>query len=135
MPFRKLVAGLLAALFALSWSTAVLAQSFYATPSAPVNIAATATTQIIAGVPGARIYVIGFLLYASGTLNVTIEYGTGSGCSSPVVLAGPLDFTAQGGAAPGGFNATMFYAPAGQSICLVTSANPQLGGFLSYWQY
>lgn len=103
--------------------------------SAKVNVATAATTQLVAAVAGARILVAQVALVAGGADDVTLEYGSGSSCSTgTTALSGQMNLGAGGVVEIGDGAALVAQVPAGDALCIVTSAAVQLGGLVTYVQ-
>ena len=82
------------------------------------------------------IYVTSFNFIAGGTGNVTLEYGTGSNCGTgTTALTGAYPLTAQNGIANGNGLGAVLKVPAGNALCILTSAAVQVSGSLSYQQF
>jgi hypothetical protein len=104
--------------------------------SVAINISNIGPTQLVPAVSGKAIYVTEWNALASGTTNVTFEYGTGTNCGTGTqALTGAYAFTAQTGAAPGGGLGPILIVPAGNALCAVSSAAVQVSGSLSYTQF
>lgn len=104
--------------------------------SAPVNISTATTTQIVGLVSGKKIYVLNYALIAGAADNVTFEYGTGTNCATgTTALSGALPIAANGGATDGGGLGPILIVPAGNALCILTSAAVQLSGHLAYTQF
>lgn len=107
-----------------------------ATDTVAVNMSTATTTQIVALSSGQKIYVSGGAIVSSGTNTITLKYGTGANCGTGTTsLTGPMAFTAQTGVGfNSGFGASVV-VPAGNALCITTSAAVQLSGWMSYAQY
>ena len=132
---------LLAASVALALSNALSASAATFDPSGasysvPINISTATTTQLVPLSGTTFIYVTSFTVIAGGTGNLTFEYGTGTNCGTgTTALTGAYPFVANGGIAMGTGNGMVLKVPAGNALCVVTSAAVQMSGSLSYQQY
>jgi len=84
----------------------------------------TTTTQMIA-LSGTKVtYVTSLHFMASGAVNVTLKYGTGTNCGTgTTTLDGPFPLAAQAGMAIGSGTGAILIVPAGQELCVTTDAN------------
>jgi hypothetical protein len=102
-----------------------------ATP-AFINLAlpATTTTQIIALSGSTKTYITSLKMMASGAVNLTLKYGTGSNCGTGTnTLEGPYPLAAQAGVAAGAGTGAVIIVPAAQAVCVTTDAS--VSGFVS----
>lgn len=107
-----------------------------ATPTIPINISSATTTQIVPLSGSTSIYVTSLDFISGGIDNVTFEYGTGSNCATgTTTLTGAYPLTAQAGEARGNGGGTILFVPSGNALCILTSANVQLSGSLTYKQF
>ena len=104
---------------------------------AAINISTATTTQLVAPAAGKTIYVTGMTMMAAATDNVTLEYGTGTNCGSgTTVISGAMPLLTGSGFAQGDGVAPIFPPiPASNALCVVTSANVQLSGWLTAAQF
>ncbi len=107
------------------------------TPSSvAINVSTATTTQLVAISGSTKIYVTSFDVVAGGTGNITFVYGTGSSCGTGTTsLTGAYNLTAQSGIAKGSGVAAVLVTPAGQALCVTTSAAVQMSGSISYQQF
>ena len=107
------------------------------TPSSvAINVSTATTTQLVAISGSTKIYVTSFDVIAGGTGNITFEYGTGSNCGTgTTALTGAYNLTAQAGIAKGNGVGAILIVPAGNALCVLTSAAVQMSGSLSYQQF
>lgn len=109
--------------------------SIMADKSVPVNVTTATDTQLVALSAGKAIYVTAYDFIVGGADNVTLEYGTGTNCATgQTALTGPYPFAANGGEARGDGNGPLLFVPAGNALCVKTSAAQQLSGSLAYTQ-
>jgi hypothetical protein len=112
------------------------------TPKA-INISTATTTLIVTGVSGRQVRISSWDLIAAGADNVAWIEGTGATCGTGTAgmaggttAASGYNFAANGGMAKGsGLGTVLQTATAGDSVCIVTSANVQLSGSLMYAIY
>jgi hypothetical protein len=111
-------------------------QDFSTSASAPINVSTATTTQLVALSGSTKVYVTSFDVIAGGTGNITFEYGTGSACGTgTTVLTGAYNLTAQAGISKGSGIGPVLVVPAGNALCVLTSAAVQMSGSVSYQQY
>lgn len=104
--------------------------------SVPINVSTATTTQLVALSGSTAIYVTSLDVVAGGTGNITFEYGTGTACATgTTVLTGAYNLTAQAGLAKGSGIGTVLKVPAGNALCVLTSAAVQMSGSVSYQQF
>jgi hypothetical protein len=104
--------------------------------SAAINVSTATTTQLVALSSGKKIYVTSFDVVAGGTGNITFEYGTGSNCGTgTTILTGAYNLTAQSGLSKGSGLGPVLVVPAGNALCVLTTAAVQMSGSISYTQY
>lgn len=104
--------------------------------SAAINVSTATTTQLVALSAGKKIYVTSFDVIAGGTGNITFEYGTGTNCGTgTTALTGAYNLTAQNGISKGNGIGPVLVVPAGDALCVLTSAAVQMSGSLSYTQF
>jgi hypothetical protein len=104
--------------------------------SQPINVSTATDTQIVPLSGSTVIYVTSFDVVAGGTGNITFEYGTGSNCATgKTALTGAYPLTAQAGIAKGSGVGTILKVPAGNALCVLTSAAVQMSGSVSYIQF
>lgn len=124
----------------LGLATAALAQQpAYSPPSTTAQIAiagtVAASTRIVTGVSGKRIYVTALALIPVPTSVVTFTYGTGTNCATnPVAITGDMTFSAGQTLSLGVGAGAVFALPAGVDLC-VTIATAAAPGSLAYAQY
>jgi len=108
-----------------------------ATPaSVAINVSTATTTQLVALSGTTKIYVTSFDVIAGGTGNITFVYGTGSNCGTGTTsLTGAYNLTAQAGIAKGNGVGAVLVVPAGNALCVTTSAAVQMSGSVSYQQF
>lgn len=107
-----------------------------ASASAPINVSTATTTQIVALSGSTKIYVTSFDVIAGGTGNITFVYGTGTNCGTgQTALTGAYNLTAQAGIAKGSGIGPVLVVPAGNALCVLTSAAVQMSGSVSYTQF
>lgn len=104
--------------------------------SVAINVSTATTTQLVALSGSTVIYVTSYDVIAGGTGNITFVYGTGSNCGTGTTsLTGAYPLTAQAGIAKGSGIGTILKVPAGNALCVTTSAAVQMSGSVSYQQF
>lgn len=107
-----------------------------ASASVPINVSTATTTQLVALSGSTLIRVTSFDVIAGGTGNITFVYGTGTNCGTGTTpLTGAYPLTAQAGIAKGSGLGPVLVVPAGNALCVTTSAAVQMSGSVSYTQY
>jgi hypothetical protein len=102
----------------------------------PINVSSATTTQIVGLSGGAKIYVTGLAVIAGGTGNITFVYGTGTNCGTGTTpLSGAFPLIANSGLTLGSGLGAVLMVPAGQALCVTTSAAVQMSGMVTYAQY
>ena len=107
------------------------------TPSSvAINVSTATTTQLVALSGSTKIYVTSYDVIAAGTGNITFEYGTGTACATgTTALTGAYNLTAQAGIAKGSGIGAVLVVPAGNALCVLTSAGVQMSGSVSFQQF
>lgn len=101
-----------------------------------VNVSTATTTQLVALSGSTQIYVTGLAVVAGGTGNITLVYGTGSSCGTGTTsLSGAIPLIANAGFTLGSGLGAVLVVPAGQALCITTSAAVQMSGFVTYTQF
>jgi hypothetical protein len=109
---------------------------FGASNSAKISVAAATTTEILALVTNARIYVTSWDVMAAGTNNVKLVYGTGTNCGTGTTdLTGAYPLIAQAGISKGNGVGAILFIPISNALCITTSGSGQVSGSFSYVQY
>ena len=104
--------------------------------SVPISISTATTTQLVAAISSKAIYVTNFNIVAAGTGNIQFVYGTGSACGTGTTnLTGAYNLTAQVGLVAGIGNGAILVVPAGNALCVTTSAAVGMYGSLAYAQF
>jgi hypothetical protein len=106
------------------------------TNTAPINVSATATTQIIAPTGANRPIYITHIHYVTGAAdNVQWEWSLVAGCSSGnTTLGGTENLGTNSVVSMGSGLGPVMIIPAGAYLCLVTSTSAQVGGWVAYQQ-
>jgi hypothetical protein len=100
-----------------------------------INVSTATTTRLVALSGTTKTYVTHLNVISGGTGNITFVYGTGATCGTGTTsLSGAYNLTAQAGLSAGAGVAPVMVVPAGQSLCVTTSAAVQMSGFLTYVQ-
>jgi hypothetical protein len=101
-----------------------------------INVSTATTTQLVALSGTTKIYVTGLTVVAGGTGNITFVYGTGSACGTGTTsLSGAIPLIANAGLSLGSGLGAVLMVPAGQALCITTSAAVQMSGFVTYAQF
>lgn len=107
-----------------------------ANASVAINVSTATTTQLVALSGSTKIYVTSFDVISGGTGNITFVYGTGSNCGTGTTsLTGSYNLIAQAGIAKGNGLGPVLVVPAGNALCVTTSAAVQMSGSVSYTQF
>lgn len=107
-----------------------------ANASAAISVSTATTTQLVALSASAVIHVTSFDVIAAGTGNIKFVYGTGSSCGTGTTdLTGNYNLTAQAGIAKGSGIGPVLVVPAGNALCVTTSAAVGMYGSVSYTQF
>lgn len=107
-----------------------------ASASAAINVSTATTTQLVALSGTTKVYVTSFDVIAGGTGNITFVYGTGAACGTGTTsLTGAYNLTAQAGIAKGNGLGPVLVVPAGNALCVTTSAAVQMSGSVAYTQF
>jgi hypothetical protein len=135
--FKKLLLG---AALAIGLGSAAFAQPAQVIGAASstnnINITTAVTTQIITGSTVRATDITAIYAYVSGADNLTLEYGSGSLCGTgTVVLEGPLTFGAAAAYTRGNGQGSVFVIPAGNNVCLITSAAVPVGGSVNFNEF
>jgi hypothetical protein len=95
------------------------------------------STQLVAADPnGASVYVCGYAFLASGTVNVELDYGTGTACATGTKKIIPAyQFTAQTGMSDQSPIFRGLYAPSGTALCIKTSGGVAVQAVVYYAQF
>ena len=104
--------------------------------STPINVSTATTTQLVALSSGKAISITHWDVVVAAADNVTLEYGTGTNCGTgTTALTGAYNFGANGGRAGGTGLGPILFVPAGDALCILTSAAAQASGVVSYTQF
>lgn len=134
----KCLPALLALLVTCLYSSAV-AQTSVIVPATTTTISVTGTvaasTQIIAGITGQRIYITNISLTPVATSVVTLTSGTGTNCGTGTTsLTGAQTFTTGQTYRVGTGNGAVLVTAAGHSLC-ITIATAVAPGSIAYAQF
>jgi hypothetical protein len=94
--------------------------------SATVNASSNGANTVIAAAPGKVIRVLSYVLVCAGAVSCTWESDGGT------ILAGPMPFAANGGAAPPKDQDGHFDTLSGEGLVLFLSSGVQVGGHVKY---
>lgn len=110
-----------------------------ATSSVAISVSTATTTKLVAALNAkATTWITGYQLWAGGTGNATLVYGTTTttACDTgQTALTGIFNMTAQTHLEYGAGLGPILVPPPGNDICLVTSAAVQISGSLAYSQF
>ena len=110
--------------------------------SSPIEVNATAATQIVAASASKKIYICSITIVAAGASTVSLLTGTGTNCGTATAAvmgsttaANGMSFSASGGIVAGNGSSTVTYANvAGAELCTLQTAAVYLSGYVSYIQ-
>ena len=132
----KTVPAFCLALCLLSLASSVAAQAPHCEQTATVDVAAAATTQIVALLGGQRIYVCGWhvnVIGAAGPPTIKFVHGTGTACATGIADLTPVHSgsTTAGDIVQwtfGGPDGAVIRTSVGSALCVTsTSTSPQRG--------
>ncbi len=106
--------------------------------SAAVYDASTSgSTQLVAaGLNGEAIYVCGYTFFSAGTVNVELDYGTGSACATGTKKIVPAyEFTAQTGISDQSPIFRGLAAPSGNALCIKVSGSVAVQAIVYFAQF
>lgn len=111
-------------------------REFTCPSSAVVNVAAAATTQLVALAASQIIRVCSFVITGdTAATTATFVYGTGANCGTgQVALTGAMRMVDEGSLAISGANGSLFRTAASNALCL-TAATGAVTGFVTYAIY
>lgn len=94
------------------------------------------STQLVALSSGKKVYICGYSLFAAGTVNVELDYGTGTACAtSPTKIVPAYQLTTQTGFS----DQSPFYrglsTAASNALCIKTSAGVAVQAIVYYTQF
>jgi hypothetical protein len=123
-------------------SSLVFAPAFAQTGAIPnqsvaISVATGTTTQlVVAPIASQAIHVTQFNLFAAGTGNASLEYGTGSTCGTgTTALTGVYTMTAGTNTSVGDGSGVVLNVPPGNAVCILTTASVLIAGSLSWEQF
>jgi hypothetical protein len=107
-----------------------------ASATAAINVSTATTTQLVALSSGQVIHVTAASVIAGGTGNITFVYGTGTNCGTGTTsLTGAYPLIANAGLSIGSGLGPVLVVPAGNALCVTTSAAVQMSGHVAYTQF
>lgn len=107
-----------------------------ANATAAINVSTATTTQLVALSSGQVIHVTAASVVAGGTGNITFVYGTGTNCGTGTTsITGAYPLIANAGLSIGSGLGPVFVVPAGNALCVTTSAAVQMSGHVAYTQF
>jgi hypothetical protein len=110
----------------------VRAQSGRTSASAAIAVSTATTTRLIVGQTGLAVLITHWDVIASGTGTIKLVYGTGATCGTGQVdITGAYSLVAQAGISKG-TGLPLYFVPAGNSVCVTTSAAVGMQGSIGY---
>lgn len=107
-----------------------------ANATAAINVSTATTTQLVALSSGQVIHVTAASVISAGTGNITFVYGTGTNCGTGTTsITGAYPLIANSGLSIGSGLGPVFVVPAGNALCVTTSAAVQMSGHVAYTQF
>lgn len=107
-----------------------------ANATAAINVSTATTTQLVALSSGQVIHVTAASVISAGTGNITFVYGTGTACGTGTTsITGAYPLIANSGLSIGSGLGPVFVVPAGNALCVTTSAAVQMSGHVAYTQF
>lgn len=108
-------------------------------PSTQQQISVTGTvaasTKIISGIAGLRIYVTAIALVPVATSVVTLTYGTGTNCGTgTTAISGVMTFAAGQVLTLGDGYGAVYVIPTGNDVCITIATQPAPGS-IAYGQF
>jgi hypothetical protein len=104
--------------------------------SAIYDASTSGSTQLVALQSSQTIYICGYTIMASGTVNVNLRYGTGSNCAtSPSNIVPAFQLTAQTGAVDGSAFYRGLKTAASNALCINTSGAVAVQAIVYYTQF
>lgn len=105
-----------------------------------INVSTATTTLLVTGVASRQVRIGAMVLITAGADNIAFIEGTGATCGTGTAgmaggttSASGFNFAANGGITVGsGIGTVLATTTAGDSVCIVTSANVQVSGGLQY---
>lgn len=117
-------------------SGANMVSMIQASASVAISVSTATTTQLVALSGSTKIYVTAWDVIAAGTGNIKLVYGTGASCGTGTTdLTGNYNLVAQAGIAKGGGLGPIIVVPAGNALCVTTSAAVGMAGSVAYTQF
>lgn len=112
-------------------------QTIACTHSAIYDASTNGPTKLVTGTTTQQIYVCGFTLLGGGTATVKLEYGTGGTCvTGETAITPAFSLVAQSQLVdPHTYYAGLAPAPAGNDLCLKTSAGVAIQAIVYYAQF
>lgn len=111
-------------------------RDFTCPSSAVINVAAAATTQLVALQSSQIIRVCSFVISGdTAATTATFVYGTGANCATgQTALTGAMRMVDEGSISLTGMNGSLFRSATSNALCL-TAATGAVTGFVTYAQY
>jgi hypothetical protein len=100
------------------------------------SVAATSSTQFIAGSPSQRIGLCGYTMVASGmTASLQLVTGTGTNCGGATASVSPLIILPAGGVLVNRSDNIAERVPGGNALCFVSTGQTGTMDAIVYWTY
>lgn len=136
---RRFFLPVLALLSSLIFAPAFAQTGAIPNQSTKISVATGATTLLIAApIASQSIRVTQFNLFAAGTGNASLEYGTqvSTACDTgATALTGVYTMTAGTNTSVGDGSAVVLNVPPGQQVCILTTASVLIAGSISWEQF
>ena len=105
-----------------------------------INAITATTTQLVALSGTTKIYVTHVHVVTAGAGGFSLVYGTGAACATGTTYldgasGNTMAFSANGGYSAGVGLGPVYVVPAGNALCMVTSASVNYSGSLTYTQF
>jgi len=120
----------------LAAGTAALTAPIICGDSVAINTASSGNTELVALTSSETVYVCGYTVVASGTVNVSFITGTGTACATgETALTGAMNLLAGGGVAEGSSFFRGMKGLASNAFCIKLSGAVQVSGILYYTKF
>jgi hypothetical protein len=101
-----------------------------------INMSTATTTQVMSLTSAQKIYVTAWNVIAAGTGTIKLVYGTGTNCGTGTAdLTPAYSLVAQAGIATGTGLGPVLFVPAGNALCVTTSAAVGMQGTVSLTKF
>lgn len=104
--------------------------------SIPYDASTNGSTQLVALASSQTVYVCGYMIWAAGTVNVELDYGTGTACATGNNKITPaFQLVAQSGAVDRSMVYQGLKTAASNELCIKTSAGVPVQAIVYYTQF